>query len=79
MSHKPYALHICSFQGAPDVTRKTTYEELRAGVLKSGRFSVFEATETPRAARLFARLMRDSTLEITRKAFPWTEVKEKNQ
>lgn len=77
MTHKPYAVHICSFESVPDVTRKTTYEELRAAVLKAGRFSVFEATATPRAAALFTRLCRDSTIETTPKQFPWTEVREK--
>lgn len=79
MSHKPYVLHVCSFQEAPDVTRKTTYEELRAAVLKAGRFSVFEATDNPHAARLFSRLCRDSSLEIDRESqgFPWTVVRER--
>lgn len=72
---KKYTIHVCSFDGGPDVTRKTTYEEVRTAVLASGRFSVFEATETPHAARLYSRLMRDQTLEITRKAFPWTAVR----
>lgn len=77
MSPKPYVVHICSFQSAPAVTRKTTYEELRAAVLEAGRFSTFEATDNQHAAKLFSRLSRDQSLELTPRGFPWTEVRER--
>lgn len=70
-------VHVCSFQSGPDVALGTTYAEVRAAVLEAGRFSVFEATESPRAARLFTQLSKDPTLETFRMEFPWTGVKEK--
>lgn len=70
-------VHICSLQEAPDVTRRTTYEELKAAVLKAGRFSVFEATANDRAARLFTRLCKDPTVETVKLGFPWTGVRAK--
>lgn len=68
---------ICSFQTGPDVTKKTKYPEFKATVLEAGRFSVFEATETPRAARLYDRLCKDPEVETTPLGFPWTSVKRK--
>jgi predicted kinase len=69
--------HICSFQSADNVTRKTRYEDLKAQVLKAGRFSVFEATANDRAALLFSQLCRDPELETETLGFPWTAVRRK--
>lgn len=70
------SVHICSFQSADWVTRKTRYEDLRAAVLKAGRYSVFEATHNQWSAAMFMRLDRDPTLRIDREAhgFPWIGV-----
>ena len=70
-----YAVHVCSFQAGPDVTRRTRYEALRRAVLKAGRFSVFEAMESARSARMFTRLCRDPAVETFALAFPWTGVR----
>ena len=78
MSANRYPARVCSFQSAPDVTSRTTYGVLRAAVLKAGRFSVFEATATPRAARLFTQLCQDPTLETSDMGYPWTGVREKS-
>lgn len=72
-------VHICSFQAAPDVTRRTAYEELREAVLKASRFSAFEATANKRAAELYTRLCQDPTVETKSLGFPWTSVREKTQ
>ena len=71
-----HAIHICSFQSADTVTRRTTYGDLKAAVLKAGRFSVFEATANDRAAGMFDRLERDPDIETDHTCgFPWIGVK----
>ena len=65
---------ICSFQAGPDVTLETTYEDFREGVLQAGRFSVFEATESPRALRMVFLLEKDPTVKLSRVEYPWTKV-----
>lgn len=51
------------------------YDQLKAVVVKVGRFSVFEASQSMRAACMFERLCKDPDLEITDLAFPWTRVR----
>lgn len=71
-------VHICSFSSTDHlVGRKRTYKTIRAAVLEAGRFSVFEATMTPKDARIFTRLCKDPTLEIANVGYPWTSVKRK--
>ena len=70
-----YNIHIDSFQSAPDVTRKTKYEDLLAVVLKAGRFSCFEASANRAAASLFDQLCRDPTIETWEMGYPWTGVR----
>jgi len=69
-------IHICSFS-ALDIPRgkRNDYEAVKAALLAAGRFSVFEATDTQRTARLFTRLMKDPELEFTTLQFPWTAVR----
>lgn len=74
MSH---GVHICSFEAGPKVTRKTEYLEFRAAVLKAGRFSVFEATASTRAAALYDRLCQDPDVATEPVGFPWTRVRAK--
>jgi predicted kinase len=68
---RTYAIHACSFDSG---IRRTNYETLKADALKAGRFSVFEATSSQRAARLFTRLCRDPEVVTTPEHFPWTKV-----
>lgn len=72
--NRPHIVHVCSFDALPKVTQRTTYESLRSAALKAGRFSVFEATDSPRAAKFFTRLCRDPTVKTTPMGFPWTRV-----
>lgn len=67
-------VHICSFEAVGQIKRGTTYEQFRAVVLRAGRFSVFEATETQQTARLYTRLANDSRVKLTPIGFPWTKV-----
>ena len=54
------------------------YAAFREAVLKAGRFSVFEATETAWRARLFTDLCNDPTIETDISCgFPWTLVRER--
>jgi hypothetical protein len=72
---KPRAI-VCCFDETLDIRgKKRTYEVIKARVLEAGRFSVFEATATPRDARLFDRLVRDPEIETFDKGFPWTGVR----
>ena len=68
-------VHICSFQAGDTVTRKTKYEDLKAQILKAGRFSVFEASNSPRSAGMFDRLCSDPEIVTSELGFPWTSVK----
>lgn len=73
-------VHICSFE-AVDLPhgKALTYEVLKAAVLKAGRFSCFEATDTQLKARLFTQLCRDPEIETLQEehgfAYPWTGVR----
>lgn len=69
------AVHICSFQSADTVTRKTKYEDLKAVILAAGRFSTFEASENHQAARMFDRLERDPEIETFDLGYPWKGVR----
>lgn len=79
----PGSVHICSFQGIPDVVQRRgrrnwymPYEEFREHALKAGRFSAFEATANNHAAALFTRLCRDPEIETDKSmGFPWTGVR----
>jgi hypothetical protein len=71
--------HICCFEAVGfKAPRKgpVDYAAFRAAVLKAGRFSVFEASESPRLSRLYNRLEFDPELKLTRErlGFPWIEV-----
>jgi hypothetical protein len=68
-------VHACSFQSAPDVTRRTTYAEVKTAVLAAGRFSTFEADANKHAARLFTQLCSDPTVETFDMGYPWTGVR----
>lgn len=73
-------VHICRFDsGAGDLRGKQlTYENIKRLVLEDGRFSVFEATASPKRARIYERLCRDPEIEIVEMPFPWTGVKRRD-
>ena len=78
---------ICSFASTDEIkglqgkrrlygtAAEKVYAALKATVLSAGRFSVFEATASTRAAHLFTRLHEDPELEIVGMAYPWTGVR----
>ena len=70
---------ICSFTSDVPVSRKTDYRTFRERVLRAGRFSVFQATASQYAARLYTRLEQDPTVEVTRAGFPWCTVKRRGE
>lgn len=77
MGDKVHGLHVCSFEAVGPIKRGATYEGFKAMALKAGRFSVFEATATDRAAVLYTRLCADPAVEIDNSTpYPWTTVKE---
>ena len=52
--------------------KERTYEAVKTAVLEAGRFSAFEAVETPRA---FERLMQDPEIQVVEMGYPWIGVK----
>jgi hypothetical protein len=77
-------VHICSFTVLDDVPKsRRTYPVVKDLVLKAGRFSVFEATESPAMARIFDRLVRDPEIETLHDeagfGFPWTGVRRRDK
>jgi hypothetical protein len=68
-------IFIDSFE-AVEVRRRMPYAEFKAAVLKAGRFSVFEATDTAWRARLFDTLVKDPEIETDISCgYPWTLVR----
>jgi hypothetical protein len=70
-------VHVCAPSGDTTGLPRRPYSAFRAAVLKSGRFSVFQATESMTLAKLFERLERDPTVTTTREGFPWIRVEER--
>lgn len=81
---------VCSFASTDEIkglqgTRRLrgaaaerVYACLKATVLAAGRFSVFEATSSVRAAHFFMQLQQDPELEVFDLPFPWTGVRAKS-
>lgn len=68
---------LCSFDSVSHLRgRQRTYENIKAAVLKAGKFSAFDI-ETDKDGRLFTRLCHDPELEtdIVNFNYPWTGVK----
>lgn len=68
-------MHIDRFSTADHLNKRTrTYADVKAVVLKAGRFSVFEAQDDP---GMFTQLCRDPELETdhTTYGYPWTAVR----
>lgn len=69
-------VHVCRFDAVElPRGRRLTYATLKAAVLAAGRFSVFEATQNARVARLFDELARDPSIEMETVGYPWTRVR----
>jgi len=66
-------MFLDSFEGGTmDLRGKAlTYEAVKARVLESGRFSVFEATASAKRASLFTQLERDPDVVRVQLGFPW--------
>lgn len=70
--------HLCRFDSAEHlVGKKRTYAAVKEAVLSAGRYSIFEATDSPRNAGLFNDLDRDPELERFRLPYPWIGIKRK--
>jgi hypothetical protein len=66
---------ICRFDTVSDLRGKDrTYANIKAAVLKAGRFSVFDV-ESNRDGRLFTELCRDPEIETFDLPYPWTGVR----
>jgi hypothetical protein len=76
-----YGIRVCNFGSTVDLRGKhLTYENVKALVLQRGAFSVFEATASPRHARLFTELEHDPEIETDRErySFPWIGVRRRS-
>jgi hypothetical protein len=78
------AVHICRFDSVLDMftqrrrgQAKPTYNEIKAAVLKIGRYSSFEASYNKETISFFTRLDRDPNVVSERAGFPWIKVKSK--
>ncbi len=71
-----HGLCVDSFESAGHLTgRQRTYDAVKDAVLSAGRFSVFEATQNERNAKLFSDLCNDPEVEIFNLGYPWTGVR----
>ena len=64
--------HIDRFDSTLHLGKKATYEQIKQAALNAGRFSVFEATESP---GMFDRLIRDPEIEKTEMGYPWVGIR----
>jgi hypothetical protein len=72
-------VHICSFDTVSDLRGKNrTYENIKAAVLKAGKFSVFDV-ETNRDGKLFTQLCRDPEIEVVEMDYPWTGIRRRTK
>jgi len=70
-------IHICRFDSTGDISnRKLTYSLVKSIVLEAGRYSIFEATDTPKRAKLFTMLGEDEEIvEDRTRDYPWIYVR----
>lgn len=67
---------VCSFSSTDELTgKKRTYRAVKLAVVKAGRFSTFEATQSDKDARLFTKLCKDPDIETFELGFPWMGVR----
>ncbi len=75
---KPGSAIICNFDSSGNLEgRKRTYKTVKAAVLEAGRFSVFEATQDMKSARIFTKMNKDPEIEIFDLPYPWIGVRKK--
>jgi hypothetical protein len=69
-------MNVCTLESsASDLRGKAlTYANVRARVVRAGRFSYFEAPRTHRAIVAYGPLFHDPRLAVTRDGFPWYRV-----
>jgi hypothetical protein len=58
--------------------KNRTYENIKAAVLKAGRFSCFDV-ETEKDGVMFTELCRDPEIETFDMGYPWTGVRRRTQ
>jgi len=73
-------IFLDSFDTVSDLRGKNrTYENIKAAVLKAGRFSVFDV-ETAKDGKIFTRLCHDDPeIETFDMGYPWTGVRLKSE
>ena len=54
--------------------KKRTYENIKAAVLKAGKFSCFDV-ETRRDGVMFTQLCNDPEIEVVKMNYPWTGIR----
>jgi hypothetical protein len=66
---------VDSFQSCDHLKGKNrTYKNVKAAVLEAGEFSLADAMQDAKSARLFERLTKDPELVVTQDDFPWYKV-----
>jgi len=58
------------------VGKQRTYGNIKAAVLKAGKFSCFDVV-TEKDGRLFTKLCNDPEIETFNMGYPWTGVKKR--
>ena len=72
---KMSVIFLDSFDTVSDLRGKNrTYENIKAAVLKAGRFSCFDV-ETKKDGVMFTELCRDPEIETFDMGYPWTGVR----
>ena len=75
---KRIRFYLCSFSCLDELKGKNrTYENVKALALKIGRFSIFEATQTLKDAKIFDRFCQDPEIETFDLGYPWTGIRRK--
>lgn len=68
-------MFVCGFDTVSDLRgRHRTYENIKAAVLRAGKFSCFDV-QTKKDGKIFTALCRDPELEIIELPYPWTGIK----
>lgn len=63
------------FDSVSDLQGKNrTYENIKAAVLKAGRFSCFDVN-SKRDGILFTKLCNDPEIEVVKMPYPWTGIR----
>lgn len=69
-------VYIDSFEAVDDIRRNTPYEVFRDAVIRAGKFSTFEASDTDWKARMYTKLCHDPSVTTDKSVgYPWTLVR----